>query len=427
MVIKVYLSYLAKAKKEKENKKKAELEAERLKQEQILKNEQAIKLEQARQKELSKPKTLLSTPQSVPVKSPLLPTPELTPRTLTTTTKPLSNAAKPLTSTPTLFGNLTKSPGANFGTPQITTSTAKIADTKSMGEKIQLPFGITGKPDPTNVAGSISSPGFSFGPKTESPIISSTKTPAFGIITQPKTDGLNSSKPTTQKTPLLPTPIINKEVSQPTASLTSNFNITPKSSAKISTPLLATPPNIQPQQNIPSSVTPASVSTTSSSFKFDLGNAFSTNTNAPTMADKPKNDKENIPITATIPITKTSSVGNFSFLSASSNPSTPLAKPSTTQSSITSVTPISSSISSPFSSVISTQASVATPSSTGFSFAKASAETSIPTAVSTTSVIQQTSTTSSSTDPSSVFQGFNICKPNVADSATCKKLNIFFS
>lgn len=429
---------LAKAQKEKENLKKAELEAERVKQEEL-----------AKQRELAKPKPLLATPTAQQASVSLLAKPKEVaekPAPKQTTTAPPSSVGS------SLFGNLSK---PNFGSPSQITSTPiqKSVETKPLfgGDKVQSPFGITTekpitKSEPVpNLSTSLSktvsfdsaatatSSGFSFGPKTEPANVSSStastgfsfggsaKTPSFGLTTQTKTDALNLAKPATTpasvanepKPALLQTPNTSlKETLQTTPVASSGFNITPKSSTVKSSPLLATP-NIPPQQ--PNIANPSNV--TSSAFKFDLGSSFGLQA-----LEKSKSDKENTPIATTVTITKTSSIGSFSFLSGSATSqasSTPPAKSNTPIVATVQAPPVTSSISTSVSTQsLTPAASVATPSSIGFSFAKASAETPLGTSTANASIT--TTGVSSSSDVGSIFQGFNVCKPNVAENENGK-------
>lgn len=389
----------------------------------------------AKQKEMGKPK--LPTPPMQQANVSLLVKPKEVEKQLPPVVKPTMTVPSSVDSS--LFGNLIK---PDFGSPQIV-SASKSIETKSIfdGEKSQSPFGITvekptAKPmEPTpNLSSNLgraltfdtvssTASGFSFGAKTvrESTLSSTastgfsfgatTKAPTFGLGTQTNSNTLNLAKsatPIQQKTvapepksALLPTPNAStKEVVQTTPIATPvSFNTTPKPTAVKSSPLLATP-NIPPQQ--PSVANPPN----DTSFKFDLGNAFSSPT-----ADKSKIDKENTPLASAASITKTNSIGNFSFLSAG-NTSTLTPSPK-------------SNLSSPVnSSTIPASTQVSTPSSIGFSFANASVGTPFDgastAAITTTASTPGTTVTSSTDQSGSIFQGFDVCKPNVADNANSK-------
>ncbi|XP_031628108.1 nuclear pore complex protein Nup214-like [Contarinia nasturtii] len=434
----------AKAQKEKENLKKAELEAERARQEELTK-----------QKDLAKPKPLLPTPTTQPVAAaaaaaaaPFLSKPKevIDKQPLTVT------PALPSSTGSSLFGSKQL-----FGSSQIGTTTvpAKSFDTKSIFSsdqpKSQLSFGISAekppaqKSEPTtnqstglsktvsfNTAATAPS-GFAFGTKPEptETVPSSTKstgfsfgasTPqAFGSMSQMKSDGSMPSVSVSQPKPaLLQTPTsTNKEPTllRNAPIIATGVNISPKQTTK--TPLLATPPNIQPQQtNVQSTVT-----TTSSPFKFNMGNTFA----ATTTPDKSKSDKENAPIAVSVTSApNTSSIGNFSFLSGLSSTSTPPTK-SNTPSTVSTVQ--AANVSSPISVASNPTVVSSTPSSIGFSFAKASTEPSIFGGTQTGATTTTTSTVAttaanvitSSSDVGSIFKGFNICKPNVVDTSNAGK------
>lgn len=434
--------FVAKAQKEKENLKKAELEAAHARQSELAKVKETA---------LPKPKPLLPTPTAQPKAVP-------TAATITTTqfmTKPKDVIEKPpLTASSTLPSSTGSSLFGSsalkllFGSPQVTTTAApaKTFDTKSMfgsseQPKSQLSFGPSAekpaqKPEQTsNLATSVSfgtaaptstgltfsakpidstlsgntSSNFSFGPAISvappafgsmSQIKSEISTPSASIASQPK-PALLQTPTSTNKEPVL---LRNAPI------VATGANISPKQMTK--TPLLATPPNIQPQQiNIQASTT----ATTASPFKVSVGNAFAANTTT----DKTKSDKENNPVTGTIvslPNSNTSSIGKFSFLSGLSNTSTTPTKPNVTPSTANVSAPsLAVSVSTPTSTV-----TASTPSSVGFSFAKASAQTAVTTTTTSTATTAANVITSSS-DASSVFQGFNICKPNVADNSSGKR------
>lgn len=414
----------AKAQKEKENLKKAELEAERIKQEK-LKQEELI-----RQRELAKPKPLISTPQPQ-ILSASKPKESVDKPVFVSNPSP---AMPPMNSLPkSLFG--TEKPQLPFGTtieksiPEPSQSTGNLSVGKGMSfdgaSTTSSGFGFAAKSEASSVFGSTPLSGFSFGASTKT-------SPAFGLSPQPKSDALNLPKPTVttapivSKPPLLVTPtsanekpkLLNPPVSKPitpgaSVGVSSSSTSSPLQNMPVAKPALLSTPNIPP-------------TATSNTFKFDLGSSFSVTT-----TDKSKNDKENSPAPTSVPITQNNSINSFSFslgsTSASQSPlaisSTSLTVQATTASSVATTQASNVVVSStpPVTSILTSKPS----SSIGFSFAQASAESSIfGKNTATTNVVTTTTgaVVSSSTDPSNVFQSFNICKPNVSESSNGKFL-----
>lgn len=373
--------------------------------------------------------TLQSQPQQQPqpqiTTAPLQPKPKEFVEKPVIVSKPTPVVTSMNTLTKPMFG--TEKPQMSFGmTPEKPTpsqSSVNLSINKSMSfdapPTTSSGFSFGTKSDASSVFGSSPSTGFPFGGATTKP------TPAFGLSPQIKSEAVNLPKTTvTTKQPLLVTPTSANEKPKlftppapkpvtPVASGTVSSSTTVPSSQQnvsaIKTALLSTP-------NIPPTAT-------SSAFKFDLGNAFTA------AADKSKSDKENNPVSTAVPIAKTSSINSFSFAlgasSATQSPSTKPATPATVQPSIASpLAAPSVSVATVSSTPASTLAPTSKPpSSIGFSFAQASAESSIfGGSTATTNVVTTTSSAavSSSTDPSNVFQSFNICKPNVSDSSNCE-------
>lgn len=390
-----------------------ELAEKKAKQEELARQE-----ELAKQKALTKPKPMLPTSQA--------------------SVQPIANKqAFPM-------GQV------NFGAPQSVPSSmpvAKTIETKPLSsDRSQSSFGFptdksTSKVDsstgPFNVAatstsffgakpGGTGSPsiGFQFGGvlnKTTASVSPQIK-PA-DVPTATKPIGMTASIP--EKAPpkpaLLATPTNISTTQTPLMTSIGN-NLNQKSGTR-PTPLLATPSQPPILSSAPAVTAPA----TSSTFKFDVANAFSS------AADQSKNDKENKPMVSAVPLARTSSTTGFSFpiasganvsVVAAAKPSTPAA--ATVQAELpksNAAAPISASIVSPFS----TPTSSATPpksSAIGLSFAKASAEASIfsggATTITNVSTPTSNAAVSSTTDPTSIFQSFNTCKPNVADNSSCK-------
>ena len=160
------------------------------------------------------------------------------------------------------------------------------------------------------------------------------------------------------------------------------------------------------------------------------------------------NKENSVPSAAAAPLStsKTSSMGTFSFALGNSigSPAQPvseiasksLTSPATVATAALATSPLATALTSPPSTTTATPLLAAVPSSTpssaiGFSFAQASAESSIfGGATAATNITAATTTSSavvsSSTDPSNIFQGFNICKPNVPDSSNSKSPYLFF-
>lgn len=402
-------SILVKAKIEKDKQKEAEKKA---KQELVEMEAKKKKDEEERQKALTKPKPLLPTPQTIPSSIPV---------------KPAFPTSQP-----------------NFSAPQsipCSIPIAKSVETKPLfSDKTQSSFGFSApKVDsttssPFNVAATIANSGGSI--FSSKPFGSSSPSTGFQFATASIDSGIGSqNKPIDISTASKPVGIAVSAPEKPKPTMATPPNIMKKDAAPISlapniapqkTPLLATPS--QPPSLL-SNLQPSAAPT--SSFKFDIGSVLSS------AIDKTKNDKENIPIVSSVSITKTNPPSSFSF--GGTNTSTAPLKPNIPTVSAglaaTTITPVSVPASTPFSSPASaptsTLPSSTKSSATDFSFTKSSGQTSIfggssvAAAATTTNVSTANSnaTVSSTTDPSSVFQNFNICKPNVADNSSCK----FFS
>lgn len=370
------------------------------------------KEEEERQKALTKPKPLLPTPQTIPSSIPSKPAfPTSQPNFSASQSIPCSIPVAKSVETKPLFGDKTQSSFGFFAEK----SAPKVDSTT---------------PSPFSVAATIASSGASM--FSSKPFGSSSPSTGFQFATASTDSGVNSqnkpidisaaSKPIGMAAPApeKPKPVLSATppnfIKKDAVPISLASNIAPQK-----TPLLATPP--QPPSLL-SNLQPSAASATS--FKFDIENTLSS------AIDKTRNDKENIPIVSSVPITKTNSPSSFSF--GGTNISTAPLKPNIPTVSAglaaTTITPVSVPATTPFAAPApaptSTLPSSTKSSATDFSFAKPSGQTSIfggsSAAATTTNVSTANSnaTVSSTTDPSSVFQNFNICKPNVADNSSCK-------
>lgn len=376
---------------------------------------------------------------------------------------PPPSAMGSITSKP-LFGSAEKSQHGSlgFGTPgaekaQPTDSPlAGIASSKATPFQTSTasPFSFATKPIDTpnqnaNMFGTASSL-FSFGQaanlagaptsgqKTSLFALNQSSTTAPPPLPKSSEDSLNLSKPLTTavasgasgKIPLLLTPTASNKT--PILNPAATVNTAPKvavpaiKSAAPSIPLGSAGSLPNSNVNVQKLSTPASdqpVGATVNTFKFDLG-SLDSKTN-----DQSADNKEN-----SVPSTIANTSSPFSFALGNSNTAQPSPEIASIKSTTASPTIAAATTALPLATILmSTQTAVtssASSSTIGFSFAKASAESSIfggAIGTATTNISTATNTTtsstavSSSTDPSNIFQGFNICKPNVADSSNRKK------
>lgn len=457
-VIKIF--YAAKAQKEKENLKKAEAELERVKQEKIKQDELAKQRELV---ELTKSMGSAAQPKLPPTYTqqtqlPMRPAqqvvnttsaPSFKPKEMAekqTIITPAKSAAAPSQSQPPSFGfgAATAEKSTSGNVPSIVSSKTIPSDTPATAAEAAAtttasPFSFGSKTDTSNMFGTnmTASPLFSFGSGAGSGG-SVQKTPTTGKVPLLLTPTATNSAPVLN--PAATSNATTKSINLSTAKDTTNTAAAVAAASPLST---ASTANVQAAAKSAHLSTPAPTTVTavaaaiptSNTPKFDLRNSFNSG------SDKSADNKENsAPISAApISTSKTSSMHPFSFAVGNSNSSIHIAQPPSqsemTSKSITSSTTTSAlatalaSTPSPV-AVTATATSAAVPSSVpNFSFAEASAKSSIfggastnITAATTSTATASNATTavSSSTDPSQIFQNFNICKPTVADSSNSK-------
>lgn len=370
-----YYVYIAKAQEQKDILKKAEARDQSgssiKKQEELSKQKEKIK-----QEELSKTKPMESA-QSIQISTIAAPSkPKERAEKPASILKPsVANALPTNTLSKSLFG--LEKPPLTFGG----TSTEKLASGSVLSATSNI---IKTTPFDTNAT---ASSGFPFDPKTSATNLfgsnsssvfsfdASTKTSNFDSTQQTKAEVLNLSKPiatttTVEKIPLLLTPTANNSTPTLNPAAAAGMNSATKPIPTMANNII--PLNTAPMQNVPAQkpalLTSTSIIVTAASVAAPAVTAATSTTtfkfdtiNAfTTPMDKSKNDKENNGLSAAI-------------------------------------------------------------------FAKASADSSIFSgSTAPTSTLTTTSSTavSSSTEPSNLFQqGFNICKPNVADCKYCLQLH----